>query len=497
MNRQIRRLAVALLLCYLVLFVQLNIVQVARAKSINKRPDNTRGVILDFSRARGTIFSAENDPIAQSVPSGDRYEYQRQYPQGDLFAHPVGYFSLKYGTAEVETAYNDVLTGRTSQQKLRGLGNLFSTKVNTGDVYLTLSTKLQAEAKAALGDNEGSVVVIEPKTGAIRAMWSNPSYDPNRLASHDLKPVDDYRNLLLLDSRKPLLAGSYQERYMPGSTFKVLTTAAGLENDVLTTESKFPNETSFVPPLTTEPIRNYGGTTCGGDMYRVFVVSCNIPFAKTALALGADKMIEGVNAFGFSEAPPLDIPGAVPSYFGTAKDFERNDPRLAQQGFGQNATQATPLQMALVAASVANDGVMMEPYLVAETRDSDGGVLSKRQPKQWKQPMTPNTAGILRDFMKGVVKEGTASCCMQLENGFEAAAKTGTAQLRGPSEAGGASSHAWIIAFAPADNPIYAIAVFVKASTDVTAGVGGTVAGPVAKRVLDVALAPEAATTGV
>jgi penicillin-binding protein A len=493
MNRQIRRLAVALLLCYLVLFVQLNIIQVARASSIGKRSDNTRKVILDFSRARGTIYSAENTAIAISEPSTDRYEYQRKYPLGDLFAHPVGYFSLKYGTSEVETTFNDVLTGRTSQQKLRGLGNLFSTKVNTGDVYLTLSAKLQQAAKDALGDKEGSVVVIETKTGAVRAMWSNPSYDPNLLASHDLKAADDARALMLLDPRKPLLAGSYQERYMPGSTFKVLTSAVGLENGVLTTATQFPVETSFIPPLTTEPIRNYGGEPCGGDMRRVFVVSCNIPFSKTALTLGADKMIEGVNAFGFSEAPPLDIPGAVPSYFGTAQDFERNDPRLAQQGFGQNATQATPLQMALVAASVANGGVMMAPYMVAETRDADGGLLSRHQPKQWKQPMTPNTAGILRDFMVGVVNEGTARCCMKLANGVQAAAKTGTAQLRGPSEAGGASSHAWIIAFAPAQDPIYAIAVFVKASTDVTAGVGGTVAGPVARAVLDGALAPAAA----
>jgi penicillin-binding protein A len=493
MNRQIRRLAVALLLCYLVLFVQLNIIQVARASSISKRADNTRKVILDFSRARGTIYSAENTPIAISELSNDRYEYQRKYPLGDLFAHPVGYFSLKYGTSEVETTFNDVLTGRTSQQKLRGLGDLFSTKVNTGDVYLTLSAKLQQVAKEQLGTNEGSVVVIETKTGAVRAMWSNPSYDPNKLASHDIAQTDGYKFLLDADKRKPLLAGSYQERYMPGSTFKVLTTTVGLENDVLKTTSTFPVETSFVPPLTTEPIRNYGGEPCGGDMRRVFVVSCNIPFAKTALALGADKMIEGVNAFGFSEAPPLDIPGAVPSFFGTAADFERNDPRLAQEGFGQNATQATPLQMALVAASVANGGVMMAPYLVAETRDSDGGLLSRHQPKQWKQPMTPNTAGILRDFMIGVVNEGTARCCMKLNNGIQAAAKTGTAQLRGPNEAGGASSHAWIIAFAPANDPIYAIAVFVKASTDVTAGVGGTVAGPVAKAVLDAALEPAAA----
>jgi penicillin-binding protein A len=492
-NRQIRRLALGLLLCYTVLFVQLNVLQVGKAKRYKNRPDNTREVIRDFSRARGTVYSAENDVIAESVPSDDRYEFQRSYPLGDLFAHPVGSFSLKYGTSELETAYNDVLTGRTSQQKLRGLGNLFSTKVNTGDVYLTLSTKLQQAAKDALVDGqgrplEGAVVVLDPKTGALKALWSNPSYDPNALATHDLKAADDYRALLLLDSRKPLLANTYQERYMPGSTFKVLTTTAGLEYGKLQLTDTFPIEKSWTPPLTTTPIQNYGGELCGGDLRRVFTISCNIPFAQTALKVGANDMIEAINAFGFSEPAPLEVAGAVPSYFGTAADFERNDPRLAQQGFGQNATQATPLHMALVAAAVANNGTIMTPYLVAETRDSGGGVLSRREPSVWKKPMTANTAGILRDFMVEVVNNGTARCCMKLESGIQAAVKTGTAQLRGPTEQGGPSSHAWIIGFAPADNPQYAFAVFVKANTDVTSGVGGTIAGPVAKKVMDAAL---------
>lgn len=489
MNKQIRRLAIGLMVCYLVLFVQLNVLQVVRASSYAKKPDNTREVILDFIRPRGTIYSAENDVVAESLPSNDRYEYQRVYPKSELFGHPVGFFSLKYGTTGVEASYNDVLTGRTTQQELRGLGNLFSSKVNTGDVYLTLSTKLQQVARDALGDREGGVVFLDPKTGAIRAMWSNPTYDPNRLATHDLKAADEYRALLLLDSRKPLLANTFQERYMPGSTFKVLTTSAGLERGALSIDSRFPIETAWVPPLTTEPIRNYAGSRCGGDMREVFVRSCNIPFAQTAVNLGAQSMIDGVNAYGFSEPPPIDVEGAVASFFGTAADFERNDPRLAQQGFGQNATQATPLHMALVAAAVANEGKIMSPYLVAETRDADGGVLNRRKPEVWKEAMTPNTAGILRDFMVDVVNVGTAACCMQLEGGIQAAAKTGTAQLRGPNEPGGASSHAWIVGFAPAEDPLYAFAVFVKASADVTAGVGGTIAGPIAKAVLDEAFA--------
>jgi penicillin-binding protein A len=176
------------------------------------------------------------------------------------------------------------------------------------------------------------------------------------------------------------------------------------------------------------------------------------------------------------------------SYFGQTKDFAQDEPKLAQSGFGQNTVQGTPLEMALVASAVANGGKIMAPYVVEETRDSGGGVLAKANPKVWKTPMSPQTAATLNSFMIGVVNSGTARCCMKLENGIQAAAKTGTAQLRGPTEPGGQSSHAWIIGFAPAENPVVAFAVFVKASPEVTAGVGGTVAGPVAKQLVDKAL---------
>ena len=490
MNRQLRRLAVGLIGLFVILFIQLNVLQAVQATSLKKRPDNTREVIRDFTRSRGTIWSADNKVLAESVPINDRYELQRRYPFGELFSHPVGYFSLKYGTSEVESVYNDVLTGRTPQQELRGLGNLFSARVKTGDVYLTLRTDLQQVAMDALGDKEGSVVLLDPRTGAIFAMWSNPSYDPNLLASHDLKGADDARASYLANKeQQPLLSRVYQERYMPGSTFKVLTTAAALDAGVLTLDSTFPAERSWVPPLTKTPIQNYGGNACGGVLKQVFTVSCNIPFAQTGVNMGAARMVEGIDRFGFQEPAPIDLPGAVKSFFGTNETFIQDDPRLAQSSFGQNAVQGTPLHMALVAAAVANGGRIMTPHVLEETRDAGGSVLTEYQPKVWKTAMSPQTAATLKDFMISVVQNGTAKCCMQLANGVQAAAKTGTAQLRGPGEPGGPSSHAWIIGFAPAENPSVAFAVFVKATPEVTTGVGGTVAGPVAKQLVDAALA--------
>ena len=488
MNKQIRRLALALMGIYVILFAQLNWLQVAKAKAYSGDAGNTRGVIKDFSRARGTIFTADNQIAAESVPSNDQYAYRRNYPMGDLLGHPVGYFSLKYGTTEVESAYNDVLTGKTAQQQLKGIGNMFSGKTETGDVYLSLRADLQQAAKDALGQREGSVVLVDPRTGAVKAMWSNPSYDPNQIADHNFKNAEDARALYLLNASKPLLANAYQERYMPGSTFKVLTSTAGFENGALTLDKSFDVTKEWLPPNTQIPIKNYGGELCGGTMRRVFEISCNIPFAQTSLALGADKMVAAVNNFGFNEKAPLDLPDVAASYFGQVKDFDRNDPKLAQSGFGQNAVQGTPLEMALVASAVANKGKIMAPYVVDETRDSAGGVLAKAQPKVWKTAMSEATAATLNGFMIGVVNSGTARCCMKLNNGIQAAAKTGTAQLRGPTDPGGQSSHAWIIGFAPAENPVVAFAVFVKASPEVTAGVGGTIAGPIAKSVLDVAL---------
>jgi len=286
---------------------------------------------------------------------------------------------------------------------------------------------------------------------------------------------------------KPLLANAYQERYMPGSTFKVITTAAALDDGLITKESIWVEESEFLPPQTTDPIQNYGNKVCGGDLPEVFRRSCNTPFARTAIELGPEKMVAAAERFGIGDQIPFDLPRATSSQFGDVGYFTQNLPLLGIGGFGQGNTQMVPLHMAMVAASIAHGGVMMRPYVIGATYDHDGGVLQRTAPTVWKTPMTPSTANLLTELMVGVVNEGTAQCCMKLANGIQAAAKTGTAQLNTAGEP--ERSHAWIIAFAPAAAPKYVIVVMLKGTNaEISEGTGGSLAGPVAKKVLDIAL---------
>jgi peptidoglycan glycosyltransferase len=486
-NRQIRRLTVGLLVCFTVVFIQLNVVQIVRADRYNEDTANDREAVRDFSRDRGAIITADQVIVAESIDSNDRFKKQRRYPTGDLFGHVTGYLSFVYGSDGVERTSNDVLAGRTAELQLENLDELFSDRTNVGDVVLTLRRDLQEVARQALGEREGSVVLLDPRSGAVQAMWSFPSYDPNMLASHDFEAVGAIRTLLLADPRNPLLANSYRENYLTGSTFKVVTASAALESGIYTLDSFFPPTDSYTPPQTDNPIQNYEGTTCGGTFVDVFRRSCNTAFAEMSVTLGPDIMVDKAQDYGFNGRPPFDLPRPAVSTFGTVEFFEDNIPLLAIGGFGQGETKASPLQMALVAAGVANGGVIMEPYVVAETRGPDGNVLDRTEPTAWRTAIEPDLAATMRDLMVEVVNDGTARCCMQLANGVQAAAKTGTAQLN--PEGAPPASHAWIIAFAPAEAPRYAIAVMVKAAPEVTAGTGGTVAGPIARQVLDAALA--------
>ncbi|HEX9259217.1 MAG TPA: penicillin-binding transpeptidase domain-containing protein [Acidimicrobiales bacterium] len=491
MNKQLRRLALVLALLYVALFAMLNYTQVVRADEYNSAPDNTRPIVRDFSQPRGLITSADGVVLAESIPSDDRYELQRTYPTKDLFAHITGYFSFKYGTEGVERQYNDELAGQTDELRLAGWQEWFKDDRNTGDVQLTLRADIQQAAKKALGDREGSVVVMDPRTGAILALWSWPSYDPNLLSTHDFKAADAARALLLKDPRKPLLANAYQERYMPGSTFKIVTTTAGLESGVVTPETTYPIEREFTPPLTTDPIQNYNRLQCGGVLIDVFRRSCNTSFARMSLDVGAEQMVRASEAFGFNQDVPIDLPRPAKSFFPSVEYFKGNDPLLAIDGFGQGDTTSTPLQMALTAAAVANRGQIMRPYVMAGIRDASGRLVYHSTPSPWRQVMAQSTVDFLTSAMVEVVNNGTARCCMQLASGQQAAAKTGTAELGTDPPL----SHAWITTFAPAEAPRVVVTVMVKATPEVSAGTGGTVAGPVAKKVLDMVLAlPEPLT---
>lgn len=497
MNQRIRHLTAVLLLLFGALFVSLTNWQVRQQNVLRADGRNNRTTLRDFDSPRGRILTADNKVIADTVPvdraahPNDKFDWQRTYPFGDLYAHLTGHYTFGFGSTHAEKKFDDVLAGRTAQQQLEATGSLFEKVDTSGTVHLTVNSELQEAAKAALKGREGSAVVLDPRTGAVLAMYSNPSYDPNKVASHDGGAVLGYLNELNAGEGKPLLANAWQERYMPGSTFKIVTTTVGLETGALNDLSVFENSRSWTPPDTKKPIRNYGKKVCGGDLAEVFRRSCNIPFAQTAVTVGPSLFVNGVNKFGFDEQLPFDLPGAAWSTFGgTAAEFDDSLALLAIHGFGQGEVQVVPLHLAMIAGAVANGGEMRAPFVVADTRTARGTVISATQPRTWKTPMAPATAATLRHLMIGVVENGTATCCMRLAKGVVAAAKTGTAQLN--PEGQKQRSHAWITAFAPAGEgqvPRAVVAVMLKGVNDeISAGTGGRLAGPVAKTLLDTAM---------
>ncbi len=494
MNARIRHLAVALMVLFAVLFVQLNRWQVAQKSSLANDPRNNRVTVRTFNAPRGQIVTADGTVIAETVKldasgaGSGRFQFQRVYPLNELFANITGYYSLDYGSTQVERKYTDVLSGKTALQQLEGAAGVFGQDDLSGSVHLTVRSDLQKVAQSALDGREGSAVVLDVRSGAVLAMYSNPTFDPNQIAQHSASKAADYLSQLDAVNGKPLLANAYQERYMPGSTFKVITTAIGLERGVLSLLSTFPNSTAWTPPNTDNPIQNYGKRMCGGNLAEVFRRSCNIPFAQSAVSIGTDGMLAGVLNFGLGEEIPFDLPGAATSTFGgDSNTFRDSLALLAIHGFGQGSVQMVPLHMASIAGAIANGGRMMKPYIVADTRTRDNTLITQTQPSLWKTPMSLATSQTLTQLMIGVVQNGTASCCMRLANGVQAAAKTGTAQLN--EEGKKQRSHAWIIAFAPAQAPRVAVAVMLKGVNDtISAGTGGKLAGPVAKALLDATL---------
>jgi peptidoglycan glycosyltransferase len=482
-TRQIRMLGIGLMVCFGILFLQLNRLTVVDAKRLNNNPNNTREILRDFSQPRGTVSTADGEVIAQSVATNDRYKLQRQYPDGPLFASLTGYFSFTLGSAGVEKTYNDELAGRTLGLSLRSLSDLFVTKDRVGNVTLSVRADLQKVASDALGNRDGSVVALDPRTGEILALVSHPTYDPNLLANHDTKAAAAASQALDQTPGKPRLARSYQERFFPGSTFKVVTSTAALTSGKVTIDSPvYPQASSYTPPLTNRPLKNFGGETCGGNLVQALVVSCNSVFAQIGVDIGGPQLIKTAEGFGFNADVPIDLTKPTTSTFPT--DFTRNTPALAQSAIGQNDVSATPLQMAMVAAAVANGGKIMKPHVLFDVRDSDGNTVSTYHPSVWKTAMDPGTAALLHDAMLKVVESGTATRLKV--PGFEVGGKTGTAEL-GLSPP---RSHAWIIGFGgPAGQaPTIVVAVIVQGQPEVSTATGGRVAAPIAQQVLKAAL---------
>ncbi len=486
MDRSIRRLGAFLMLLFCALFVQLNYIQFFRASDLNVKPGNTRPIDQSFSQPRGTVSTADGVVLSRSVKSDDRFKFQRSFPEGDLYASMTGYFNYSFGATGLERAYNQELSGRTAGQQVKTVGDLFVDKDRTGNLKLTVRSDVQQAARAALGDQRGSVVALDPRSGDVLALWSWPSFDPDLLSSHDADRAKDAKTLLEAAPGNPLLARSYREIYPPGSTFKVVTAATAVGTGAVTRDAPtYPTESSLDLPQTNRNLPNFGGSSCGGTLFEVLAASCNSSFGRMGLDLGGPGLIAGAEAFGFNEVPPFDLP-AVGSTFPT-DDFKEIQPALAQSAIGQNSVAATPLQMALVAAGIANDGEILEPHVVDEIRDGEGDLVRKLEPTLWTRATNPQTADVMRQAMREVVATGSATR-LQIE-GLDVGAKTGTAQF-GP--AAPLRSHAWVIAFAgpPGQAPTVAVAVVVEGQDGASEQTGGRVAAPIARQVIEATMKP-------
>jgi peptidoglycan glycosyltransferase len=388
----------------------------------------------------------------------------------------------------VEDAYNTDLSGRSPGQQFRNLGDWLIGKEPTGDAVLSLRKAAQEAAREALGDRRGSVVVLDPSTGEIVALWSNPSYDPSPLASHDFAAAGEAFDGYTGDPTNPMLARAYRERYAPGSTFKVVTAATAIETGTATPETGYPSLRFLDLPLSDKNLRNFGGSSCGGSMAESFRRSCNTTFGQIGLDLG-EKFVDGMRAFGIGEDVPFDLPEAR-SAGPAAGTFEKKKPEFANAGIGQGDVAVTPFQMATVAGAIANGGMLMAPHVVREIRDEDGQVIRRIGPREWKRAVSPTTAAAVTSMMVSVVRAGTGTAAAV--PGYTVAGKTGTAEAPpDPADATkNAAPHAWFIGFAPAEAPRFAIAVIVERGGDVgDEATGGRVAAPVAGRVLGTLLA--------
>jgi peptidoglycan glycosyltransferase len=486
MNKPIRTISLFCLVLFLALMLNATYLMYVRAGELTADPQNRRVITAAFSRERGAILVGK-DPVARSVPSDDQYDFQRTYPEPFMYAPLTGYFSY-YSQTGLERSQNEVLSGDDSRLFVTRLVDMLSnTEPKGGNVQLTIDPAAQAAAfnglKALGEDVQGAVVAIEPSTGKVLAMVSNPTYDPNTLASHDFGSVEETYQALLNDPAEPLINRAISTTLPPGSTFKLVTAAAAIESGDYDRESMVPGGASFQLPQSTTKVGNHTGTNCGADritLTQALAISCNVTFLSLADELGVEAMTEQAEKFGFNATSLEDQPGQAASLYPPDMD----PPQTAMSGIGQASVTATPLQMAMVSAGIANDGVVMRPYVVDEVRAPNLSLLDKTEESELSRAVSGSTADDLTEMMVATVDDGTAY--LAAIPGVRVAGKTGTAQSTDSRP-----PYAWFTSFAPADDPKVAVAVLVQASETAREEIaGGTLGGPIAKAVMEAVLNP-------
>lgn len=476
MNRELRRVSAVVLLMFITLFASSSVITVFQVDNLRVDNRNTRTIYESYSAERGPILVG-GVAIAESVPSGDEYKFQRVYSAPDIYAPVTGYYTLNQGNAGLEGALNDALTGTANDQFFEQLDAIITGKDPQGAaVGLTIDAAVQQAAYDALGSNKGAVVAIEPSTGKILAMVSKTSYDPNALAVHNSQSVIDTYNTLLADPNNPLFNRAIGgDLYAPGSVFKLVVASAAFDSGAFTPESEFPNPPTLQLPLSNNTISNASDGNCGGaatvNIAEALRLSCNIPFAQLGGALGADTIADYSEAFGFGQ--DLGIPQSV-----TPSDYPRkvDEPTLYLSSFGQASVRVTPLQVAMVSAAIANGGELMTPGLVESVTAPDLTPISEFDATVFSTPISAATASTMTGLMVSNVANGAASNARI--QGVDVAGKTGTAQNDGRDNT------LWFTGFAPANDPRVAVAVVIENGQ----GFGNSVAAPIARKVMEAVL---------
>jgi peptidoglycan glycosyltransferase len=476
-NKELKRVSLAVLLMFVALFASGTVITVFQVDNLRADDRNVRTLYASFSAERGPLL-VDGTPIAESTPVDNDFKFQRVYNNPMLYAPVTGYFTLNQGNAGVEGALNDYLTGTANDQFLDQLSAIFTGQSPKGAaVELTIDPVIQQAAWDALGDYKGSVVAIDPATGAILAMVSKPSYDPNLLAAHSTESVITAYEQLTADPNSPLdnraIAG---DLYPPGSVFKVLMMAAAIDSGAFDPTTAISNPPTLQLPQSSSVISNAEGGSCGGaatvTLADAFRLSCNIPFAQVGSTLGEDTIAEYAEAFGFGDR--VEVPMAA-----TASTFpsDMDEAQLMLSSFGQYDVRTTPLQIAMISAAIANGGQLMQPTLVESILAPDLTELQSFEPSVYSEPISAETAETLVPLMVANVANGAASNARI--SGVEVAGKTGTAQN---SES--VPNTLWFTGFAPASDPEIAIAVVVENGS----GFGNQVSAPIAKKVFEAVL---------
>lgn len=482
MNRPTRRLALSLFVAFGMLLGAVTWYQVLAVDRYRNDPRNTRTSLSESGKERGVIVTRDGVVLARSEPNPEEpTSYDRIYPEGEVFAPVVGYTSLLAGSVGIERTFADELRSRRDFTISDLIAAALGGDLRPRSVQVSLDPSLQRRAYELLDGQRGAVVALDPSTGEILAYVSVPSYDPNRLTGPEAIEV---RQELLDDPLTPLIDRAGNSLYAPGSTFKTIVAAAAIESGFASPETEFPDVSEFVLPGSTATIANFGDRLClDGSTVTLqiaFVKSCNTVFADLAIQLGSQPIAATATAFGFDRG--FDLPWTTAESTFPEDSLRNDEAALGQSGIGERDVRATPLQMAVVAAAIANQGEVMRPYVVRQVFNADGVTERVFDPVVENRALSPAAAAVMTDMMERVVTNGTGGRASV--PGVRVAGKTGTAQGTG------GAPEAWFIGFAPVDNPTIAIAVLVEdGGGSGEDGTGGSVAAPIAGELMSLWLA--------